>query len=136
MAKKALSLLLSLLMIMSVFTCVDISAFAASVENFSAKWNEEGDIVEHTYGYYTSDYIGYDEETGESKYTEDYFVYYLYASYFVYSFEYDGVTYTDVSSGEFYDITGIDLWVEADQSYGNQWGIGKHEVIIYCYELK
>jgi|GEM_PF-2534333 len=91
-------------------------------------------FYEKTRGYYTGDWIGWDDENQKDIYTEEYFKYDVYDILNYYS-EYT-VTYKDGSKEtlsadtlcERYGNYSYSIQYDDDQSYDNQWDAGEHNV--------
>lgn len=99
---------------------------APEIENFSIRPTEErAKIVENTYGFWRT-------EAGDNGEELTYWQYHMGYETFYYSFDYNGVTYTDISIMDLQEIFyGVDLNLKGmPDSYSDRWVLGINTVTI------
>ena len=127
--KKALSLIICLAMLASVFP---IGVLAASADDIVSITASPVTVYEKTNGYYDRDYLDYDEETCEDVYTDEYWRYDTgnLLSRTTYTVEFSDGTAQSFDSWDlrsYFDYNyGINY--DDDQSYENQWDVGEHSI--------
>ncbi len=109
---------------------VSAEMMGTSGQVISVSAQARGTLIENDDGF-----IDYDYNPVTEEYDLEYFCYYLYNLDILFTVEFENGDEFTGCWDEIEELTGEWLWIETDQSYENQWGVGTHTATVWLGEL-